>query len=152
MPQSPLLFLDFDGVLHPAGCPSSERFMHVPRFEQVMRDHPDVRIDISSSWQEAYSIRQLQALFSASIATRVIGGTHGADPKHEAENRHAQILKFLAQFGRTAAWLGLDDTAEEFPPTCPQLVLCDSARGLDDEAETALRLKLLAIRRHTTRA
>ena len=152
MVQNALLFLDFDGVLQPADCSSSERFVHVPRFEQVMRDHREMQIVISSSWQDAYSIRQLRALFSPSIGARIIDGTLSADPNRQGETRYAQILKFLAHVGRIAPWLALDDTAEGFPLNCPQLGLCDSAKGFDEEAESRLRLKLLAIRQHMSRA
>ena len=150
MVQSALLFLDFDGVLHPANSPTCERFVQMPRFEHVMRDHAEVDIVISSSWQDAYSIQQLRWLFSPGIGARIIGGTLSADPRREADTRYRQILKFLSKVGRMGPWVALDDTAEEFPINCPYLVLCDSTKGFDEEAETRLRLDLLAIRRYTT--
>jgi hypothetical protein len=48
-----ILFLDFDGVLHPEydgqAAPADVVFCHLPRFEAVMRDHPEVEIVISST-------------------------------------------------------------------------------------------------------
>ena len=41
-----ILFLDFDGVLHPEydrqAAPADVAFCHLPRFEAVMREHPEV--------------------------------------------------------------------------------------------------------------
>jgi hypothetical protein len=150
MAQNPLLFLDFDGVLHPISSASYEPFVHMLRFEQVMRDHAEVDIVISSGWQDGYSIRQLRPLFSPGIGARIIGGTLSADPRRKADTRYRQILKFLSKVGRMGPWVALDDAAKEFPINCPHLVLCDSTKGFDEEAETRLRLELLAIRRHTS--
>jgi hypothetical protein len=115
-----------------------------------MHDHPAVLIVISSSWQETYSVHQLRALFEPAIEARIIGGTHGADPDREAGTRHEQILKYRRELGHTGPWLALDDAADEFPRSCIQLVLCNPRKGFDEDAETRLRLKLLAIRRHAS--
>jgi hypothetical protein len=42
-----ILFLTFDGVLHPMKR-ENRSLVHVPRFEVVMRDYPAVDIVISS--------------------------------------------------------------------------------------------------------
>jgi hypothetical protein len=144
MTQSPVLFLDFDGVLHPAGCPASHRFMHLPRFQKVMHEYPEVEIVLSVMQPQADRAHKLRALFSPLIRTRVLGDT--LDTECEEQMRYRQILKFMRQHRRTAPWLALDDSQEEFPPRCPQLVLCEPGKGFDEETETHLRLKLLAIR------
>ncbi|WP_205895069.1 HAD domain-containing protein [Metapseudomonas otitidis] len=55
-----ILFLDFDGVLHPEydgqATPADVVFCHLPRFEAVMRDHPEVEIVISSTWREQFPL------------------------------------------------------------------------------------------------
>lgn len=137
-----LLFLDFDGVLHPKGCGTDDHFSHLPRFERLVREHPGLRIVISSNWQDAYSIKTLRHVFSPDVAQRIIGGTRSADLEGEAEDRHEQIQRYLHKAGVThVRWLALDDAAHEFPDDCAQLVLCDSARAFD--AETAARLSAM---------
>lgn len=84
------LFLDFDGVLHPAFCPAEEHFCRRPLFEDVMRRHPAVRIVISSSWRHHYPVGQLRARFSPDIAERIVGTTQLWVPD-EPMNRHQDI-------------------------------------------------------------
>src|SRR5262245_12206268 len=101
-----ILFLDFDGVLHPAGCHTTRHFSELPRFEALIRQYPDVRIVISSTWQEMFPLPALRALFSEDIAARIIGRTLSADPEGDAKNRHQQIWQYLGRAGATRArWL-----------------------------------------------
>ena len=138
-----ILFLDFDGVLHPASANSAEQFVHLPRLEATLRGHPAVRIVLSTSWQHTYSIRALRALFSADIAARVMGGTRSADPDHVAPTKFAQIQRYL-RHGRApqARWLALDAAVSHFPEPCPHLIVCDPRRGFDDDADRRLRQAL----------
>jgi len=57
-----ILFLDFDGVLHPMNRATGV-FSLLPHFEQVMRDYPGVDIVVSSTWRETYSIEELRSVF-----------------------------------------------------------------------------------------
>lgn len=69
-----ILFLDFDGVLHPFHRPLGT-FVLLSYFEDVLRDFPAVNIVISSTWREEYSLPQLQKFFSEDIARRIIDVT-----------------------------------------------------------------------------
>jgi hypothetical protein len=137
-----LLFLDFDGVLHPAGG-EAQHFVNLPRLERLLREYPMVDVVISSAWQDGLTLEELKGFFSADVAARIIGVTRSVDLGHEAESRYDQINMYLrcVRHG-PVAWIALDDAVHEFPDCCTQLVLCDSARGLDDEAETRLRSAL----------
>ena len=73
--QSCVVFLDFDGVTHPEPCRSDALFCFLPRIEEVLREHPEVDIVISSSWRLEFSLEQLRGHFSADIASRVVGVT-----------------------------------------------------------------------------
>ena len=53
-----VIFLDFDGVLHPRISPD-KLFVHVDRLSHVLKDHPDVKIVVSSSWRASHTIKQL---------------------------------------------------------------------------------------------
>ena len=122
-----LLFLDFDGVLHPAFCKERDYFCHMPLFTAVMREHPEVRIVISSTWRLVYPLEELRKAFPADIAARVIGET----PDHEGKLRHVEIVHYLKLYAREdAPWIALDDDHFGFPDHCPNLVRCDGVVGL----------------------
>lgn len=141
-----VLFLDFDGVLHPAFCPDEEHFCRRPLFETVMRKFPGVRIVISSSWRRIYAIDYLRSRFTRDIAERIVGTTQLWVPD-EPMNRHQEIIAYLeARKLEQAAWLALDDSAFEFPKGCGNLLLCDSRFGLTEARADDLsrRLAILA--------
>ena len=74
-----ILFLDFDGVLHPEGeghLPNDGTdFCFLPRLEELLREFPHVRIVISSSWRERLAYPTLLKPFSEDIRARIIGTT-----------------------------------------------------------------------------
>jgi hypothetical protein len=138
-----LLFLDFDGVMHPAGCDASRHFCQRDLFEAVMREYPDVRIVITSTWRHAYPMGEIKRFFSPDIAERIVGKT----PTHEDEGdehvRYLEIRKLLENPKVAGAqWIALDDSDFEFPEGCANLLLCHSDRGFDAEASRELRARL----------
>ena len=145
-----ILFLDFDGVLHPEHdgkpTPADRVFCHLPRFEAIMRDHPEVEIVISSTWREQFPLDALRARFSPDIAARVIGATPitpRIDGKYAPARREGEILDWLTQAGREREpWLALDDAAWRFQHRRDRLIACTWYIGLDDAAELALRARL----------
>ena len=71
-----IIFLDFDGVLHPVTCLQSDmQLREMPRIAAVLRDFPDAYVVISSTWRVKRSLQDLQALFPPDVAMRVIGVT-----------------------------------------------------------------------------
>lgn len=70
-----IIFLDFDGVLHPSPSGYQGIFCHLERFETVMREHPYIRIVISSSWRETYPWDVCTGIFSTDVQGRIIGMT-----------------------------------------------------------------------------
>lgn len=75
VPAVQILFLDFDGVMHPEFCNESKHFMHRDTFETVMRSAPQVELVISSTWRQKRSLDVLKTLFSHDVASRIIGTT-----------------------------------------------------------------------------
>lgn len=140
-----LLFLDFDGVLHPRA--TKNPFVHIPRIQEVLRDFPTLRVVISSSWREGMPPAEIQKLFSEDLRDRIIGATPMVDfkyPPGPVGHREEEIRIFMAQIEyREEKWLALDDEAPFFTPGCPNLILCNSLTGLDDEVERRLRGRLL---------
>ena len=147
-----ILFLDFDGVLHPEyvgqATPADVVFCHLLRFEGVMRDHPGVDIVISSTWREQFPLTTLRARFSPDIAARIIGATPVTPDivgKYTPSRREGEILAWLRQAGREhEPWLALDDAAWQFQQHRDRLVVCTGYVGFDDAAEAALREMLRA--------
>jgi hypothetical protein len=147
MAQHSLLFLDFDGVLHPAHAEPNEHFCNLQRVEKVVRDYPALRIVLSTSWQAAYPLAALRSRFALDIRGRIIGGTHNARSV-EPDSRYMQIRTFLVIRGQeTTPWVALDDAEHEFPNGCTELVWCDPTRGFDEEAEGRLHSKLRSLAR-----
>ena len=118
-----ILFLDFDGVLHPE-CEVSQRgevadFCFLPRLESLLRAFPDVRVVISSTWREHKTLDELREMFSADIAARIIGATAlpapGAATRYTPARREREIVAWLqARGGLDQPWVALDDAEWQF--------------------------------------
>ena len=145
-----ILFLDFDGVLHPEQdrepTPAEEIFCHLPRFEAVMREFPTVEIVISSMWRYQFTLDQLRARFSPDIAARIIGTTpqtERIDEEYRPARREGEILDWLAAAGRNnETWIALDDAIWQFQQHRDMLVECVWYVGFDDQTAARLRFKL----------
>lgn len=145
-----ILFLDFDGVLHPEPCYSTANlFCNVPRLENVLRNFSVVEIVITSTWRESRSMSELRAVFSPDIATRVIGVTPDfravKDPPTSLLGYPRQLeIEAWLRLNRNAwePWVALDDRPYLFRPFLPNLVVCSSSTGFDEAVELELRQKL----------
>jgi hypothetical protein len=126
-----IIFLDFDGVLHPT--PSGEQgiFCHLERFENILRQFPLVCIVISSSWRLTYPEDVIVGIFSDDVQDRIIGMTPSDNNKTEYP-RHFEILTWISDAKYTGAWIALDDAEDEFPEATYHLLLCETAVGFDD--------------------
>ena len=56
----PILFLDFDGVLHPEHCHESKHFSCLPVFESVLSQVPDCKLVIASTWRLQIPVERLR--------------------------------------------------------------------------------------------
>lgn len=138
-----ILFLDFDGVLHPFSRPNGP-LVHVPYVERVLRDFPDVDIVISSAWREGHSLEQLRSFFSEDIAERIVDATPQLDSLDHPFIREAEIHAWLRDAGREREpWVAVDDIAQFFSPGCRNLVLVDTDVGFNDSTEGELRRRFL---------
>lgn len=137
-----ILFLDFDGVLHPFHRPQGA-LTRLPDFERVMRDYPEVDIVISSSWREGYTLAELRGFFSDDIAARIIDVTPVLPAVGPLCVREAEIDAWRSLRGRsTEPWVAIDDCALFFSPGCANLILVDPALGFNAATERALRERL----------
>ncbi len=143
-----IIFLDFDGVLHPEPCTLDGEFCHLPRFETILRDFPSVRVVISSAWRHSQDLETLRSYFSSDIAERIIDVTpswaqlDGDAPGYE---RQAEVEAWIRKNAKPwDDFLALDDRPWLFSPFYPRLVKCVRATGLDDQSEHLLRERLIA--------
>ncbi|HEY6018951.1 MAG TPA: HAD domain-containing protein [Candidatus Paceibacterota bacterium] len=142
-----LLFLDFDGVMHPR-APAGKYFSSLSRLEGVLRDYQFLEIVIASTWREAMGIEELRKHFSPEMRHRVVGVTpiHDIDPFEELiGSRQREVEDYLEQAGEDCLWLALDDEEGLYDPDCPNLIKCLSLIGFDDRAEAELRNRLSAV-------
>ncbi|QWE02066.1 HAD domain-containing protein [Polynucleobacter sp. JS-JIR-II-b4] len=124
-----LLFLDFDGVLHPTHFAGEDPFNRVHLLEETLAGS-NIRIVISSSWRFTHSLKKLQKLLPDSISSLVIGVT--GSPVIGKHPRYQEIVNFLQSHG-ASNWKALDDSYWEFPSPCPELIRCNPNTGISDK-------------------
>lgn len=129
-----ILFLDFDGVLHPSIANANEFFSNIKIFDEGIRELP-VKIVISSSWRFQYSINQLKKLLGPNIGTRVIDVTGDA---HIGKYARFEEINTWIRSNECQEWVILDDSKFEFPENVENLILCDSRVGITREVMSQL--------------
>ena len=139
--SSSILYLDFDGVLHPASGRPEHLFCYAPRLADCLAGR-EVAIVISSSWRFQYSLQELRALLPRELAARVCGVT--GDPVPGQHARWQEILIDVRQRGASvgqgpARWRALDDAFLEFPKNTPELILCHPQTGFGEAQFQALQ-------------
>lgn len=131
-----ILFVDFDGVLHSIDSRNFEYFGNalvvsdnpdlfqwVPLLWQIIEPHP-VEIVVHSSWRHLYPADELIARFPVTMQSRIAGITEGRD-------RHQSIQDYVCK-NDVKRFAVLDDDPDAFPENWPNLILCDSQRGIND--------------------
>lgn len=143
-----ILFLDFDGVLHPANEPvgADTDFCRVPLLEAWLKENTEVSIVISSSWRDLMTLDQIRQKFSEDLRARVVDVCPKLQwGKEYAFKRHAEILAWLAKAKYQGPWLALDDAVHLFPPNCKELIVCKSEIGIDADVIEMLTAKVKGI-------
>jgi len=140
-----ILFLDYDGVLHPDPCLDPARlFENAPRLAAVLDEFPEVGVVLSTSWRNVRTEAEVLDPLPAVLRARIIGRT----PKYSEctgigtrapFRRHAECEQWLRTHGMAAdPWWALDDRPDWFAPYCENLLECQASRGFDERM--ALRL------------
>lgn len=142
-----ILFLDFDGVLHPEPCGDEGEFCRVPLLWQILSACPDVSVVFSTSWRSLHRPEELLDFATAGggedLAQRFIGSTPsiiqepGAFVTGRVYKREAECREWLRHHGGTnQPWLALDDYAVDFRG--PNLYLVDRRSGLTETDVAAI--------------
>lgn len=127
-----ILFLDFDGVLHPDGI---GLFTKRELFESYLLKMPDVEIIISSTWREDHSLDELKKYFSSQVHDKISGITPSLEDGCDSGGRQREIHAFLESEGlssENAVWVALDDMAMFFESGYPHLILTDPTQGFSE--------------------
>ncbi len=153
-----IVFLDFDGVLHPDPCFDARRmFERVPLLAAVLARFPEAGIVLSTQWRSEHDAEQLAEQLGT-LAPRVLGATphfssFGAPPSLVPYPRQAECMQWLAATGAAQReWVALDDRDYLFAPDCDRLIACDPARGLDESSAGRLAFALARAQRSATAA
>ncbi|MFC0349860.1 HAD domain-containing protein [Undibacterium danionis] len=141
-----ILFLDFDGVLHPDPCyDQGKQFCFLKRLESVLLEFPDVEIVISSTWRESRSIEMLRGFFIPEIQQRIVGVTPNWRDHEElfdviGYQRQTEIEAWIRTSGEPwLKWVAIDDKCFLFKPFLQNLVRTRPDTGFDEIAEKKLR-------------
>jgi hypothetical protein len=161
-----LLYLDFDGVLHPEHCywhprkgpylkaPGHSLFEHLALLERLLEPHPDVRIVLSTTWVQTYQFSETARKLGPTLHPRVTGATFHTGMDKEGFRDMPRGLQVMGDVSRRrpAAWLALDDDPTGWPADArDKLVLTHGLHGLGEErAQLELKAKLQALAANKT--
>lgn len=161
-----ILFLDFDGVLHPdaaylvRGRPElraeGELFMWADALIELLAERPHVQIVLSTSWARELRFARARDYLPAELRTRVIGSTWhssmatdneqrplGRETWWDTATRYQQIRRYVDRAGLTQ-WVAVDDNPEGWADVDrTHLVQTQADSGLSDQAALSRLAELL---------
>lgn len=143
-----ILFLDFDGVLHPFPMgPNDSHLSATSPLWKVLDIVPDASVVIISTWRERYSFAELVRLLMAHGGERFASRFIGVTPIMESATdyvpgiRQREIESWLIDnAAEQEPYVILDDIQEYFDSTCKNLYLVDGVTGLTDDDVDAIAL------------
>lgn len=137
-----VLFLDFDGVLHPQEVYAHRKkgiflvsdghqlFEHCSLLEELLAPYPNVKVVLTTTWVRVKSFSYAKKRLTPGLQARVIGATYHTDMRFEGSlygggygfahspfatmTRYAQIWQNLNRRA-PKTWLALDDDVEGWP-------------------------------------
>ena len=159
-----VLFLDFDGVLHPEGCAERDHFFYLPNFSEVLRSaDPEHRVPIviSSIWRHHCNLTQIRSWFPEDIAHQIVGVTpyltdeavrgiqdwdlYGGE-QSKICHRQREVVMWMNAHAPQGRWLAIDDRAAYFHRDTPHLFLVPKLVYQGDSGITIYQAPVLAHR------
>lgn len=129
MAVSNVIYLDFDGVLHPTSPIMEGLFIRSPLLEALLENSQDTaRIVVSSSWRFTHSLAELQAKLPATLAQYIMDTT--GQPVIGKHARYQEIAAHASHLAPNTQWRALDDAYWEFPKGCKELIRCNPNTGI----------------------
>jgi len=136
-----VLFLDFDGVLHPESCAERDHFCYLPHFcEALHMADPQGRMPlvISSLWRHHCTLGYIRKAFPPEVAERIVGVTpymtdaevqrvsnwepYGGE-QSKVCHRQREVILWMNSHAPHGNWLAIDDRASYFHKDTPNLFL-----------------------------
>ena len=136
MPSSKVVYLDFDGVLHPSSPIDNALFSRTSLLESAF-ENSTASIVISSSWRFTHTLANLKSKLPDFLAKRVINTTGAA-----VIGKHARFHEITAHAYSNdvvVLWRALDDSYWEFPTSCKELIRCNPNTGIGPKEVELLR-------------
>lgn len=142
-----LLYLDFDGVLHPVQ--GGERFQHAGLLAEVLEPYPQLKIVLSTSWVVLPGFFSAKERLPEALKSRVIGSTFPPDIDERAflkMPRGQQVYEDVLR-RKPATWLAIDDDIRGWPREyLNRFVQADYHQGISEPAVLAeLQTKLMSL-------
>lgn len=161
-----ILFLDFDGVLHPdaayleRGRPvlrtDGELFMWADALVELLAERSHVQIVLSTSWTRELRFARARDYLPGELRKRVIGSTWHSGMATDAElrplgretwwdtaTRYQQIRRYVDRAGLTQ-WVAIDDQPEGWAEADrAHLVQTQADTGLSDPTALSRLAELL---------
>jgi len=145
----PILFLDFDGVLHPEHCHESQHFSCLHILEDALRQVPEFKVVITSTWRLEQSFEALQQRFSTDVADMIQDVTPRYSDLTNVPNtlvgyqREAECHAWLWSNNLPHCnWVAVDDRSWLYRPFCKSLFLVEGRTGLTPAAGSQLATRL----------
>jgi len=126
----PVIYLDFDGVLHPENVvfpptkgptllapPPHRMFQHVALLEQELAPFPDIMLVLSTSWVVRRGYAKTAKKLPATLRARVIGATYHSRMDKQlflSSPRGMQVSSDVLR-RKPRDWLALDDDYLHLP-------------------------------------
>lgn len=161
-PNDRVLFLDFDGVLHPDDVyltrsglelrAPGQLMMHAGILVEILKEFPQVKISLSTSWVRILGYHRARAALPLELLPLTVSSTwHSRMPKAPLEgydrySRYQQIRAAVTRAG-LMNWIALDDDPfESWPDNDRRLIRTDPDLGISSvPTQEELRLKLRAM-------
>lgn len=156
-----MLYLDFDGVLHPEdvwrhptrgiylgpGGAGHQLFENAQLLQDLLGPYPQVSIVLSTSWVRVLRFSKAKAFLPPDLASRVVGATFHSGMDDAAWSdlpRGKQVERDVAR-RQPSEWVAIDDTNEGWSGSAgSHLVLTDPVEGIRKPAVLARLEAVLA--------
>ncbi|MNC11214.1 hypothetical protein D3C76_369360 [compost metagenome] len=157
-----VLFLDFDGVLHPDAVYLSRQgptlkaegalFMWAPILVDLLKDFPTISLVLSTSWVRHLGYKRALGYLPHELQQRVIGATWHSfmakgwvnENQWDGKTRYDQVCRYAAR-SQLQHWIALDDDVQGWSEGSAQhLIACAPELGLSSaQTQTALQRRLV---------
>jgi len=132
-----IIFLDFDGVLHPENPAPNQLFSNAYMLDNFLRDY-QCQVIVTSSWQFSPKYQSFLNILPGFLAKSITGETQCSfkgNASRLKEINHYLHMKHLSNID----WVAIDDKSEKFPDNFSQLILCDSLTGITEKQISILK-------------